>query len=420
MRLRTDHLLARLDDEACDDERRALAAVRRVAGKHGLETYLVGGSVRDLILGRPSTDRDVTVVGDAVSLAQDVARRLGVPHPVIHPTFGTATLRVGTINLDLITARRETYPHPGALPVVEPSTLADDLARRDFTINAMALGLTGPHTSALIDPHGGLDDLRAGRIRVLHARSFQDDATRLLRAARYAARFRFEMEDGTRRAAHADRGYLTTISPARVRHELVRIFAKRLPGPALAVVQALGLPDVLIGGLRFSRGVLRGYDRMSDQDRREGLVPWLLPILRWKRERIHVYVERLALTHHEARAAEQVPDAMTSLRRLVRTGAPPSAIVATLERTQPAVLLAVLLAMPRSSVAAVARRYLDHLRSVRPRLTSDDLIARGVPRGPIFGQILRALRAARLDDPAFTLDAETRLVQHMLREHVGG
>jgi tRNA nucleotidyltransferase (CCA-adding enzyme) len=255
---------------------------------------------------------------------------------------------------------------------------------------------------------------------VLHERSFRDDATRLLRAARYTARFRFELEPGTRAAARADRRYLATISPARVRHELLRTFDERRPGRALAIVQALELPAVLIEGLAFSAGALRGYDRLSGEDRREGVVPWLLPILRRPHARVSAYIERFALTHHEGRAARQVPSAMTALRRLARTAARPSAVVAALERTEPAVLRAVVLAMPRSTAAAIAGRYLDELRLVRARLSSRDLIELGVPQEPVFGEILRALRSARLDDPSLTLDAEVRLVQHMLRDHRGG
>jgi tRNA nucleotidyltransferase (CCA-adding enzyme) len=420
MSLPTDDLFGRLLAEATDEERRVLATLRQEANRRGLETYLVGGSVRDLVLGRASTDRDVTVVGDAVGLAHALAGQLDLTQPTTHATFGTATLRSGPLNLDLITARRETYPHPGSLPVVEPAGLSDDLARRDFTINAIALGLTGPRSGALVDPHGGLRDLRSRLIRVLHGRSFRDDATRLLRAARYTARFRFEMEARTREAAREDRAYLDTISPARIRHELLRTFDERRPGAALAIVQALGLPGVLIDGLDFSTGALRGYDRMSAEDRRDGLVPWLLPILRWPREGLSAYVERFALTHREARAAQQVPSAMASLRRLTRAAASPSAVVAALERTEPAVLRAVLLAMPRSAAAAIARRYLEELRLVRPHLASRELLDLGVPQGPLFGEVLQTLRAARLDDPSLTLDAETRLVQHMLRERRGG
>src|SRR5213592_1786444 len=143
--------------------------------------YLVGGAVRDLLLGADSVDLDVAIEGDAPVLAWELAERLG-GLATTHERFGTATVRAGDLVFDLATTRRERYERPGALPEVEPAPLTDDLARRDFTINAMAVGLTGADVDVLHDPQHGREDLHAGRVRVLHPRSFLDDPTRLLRA----------------------------------------------------------------------------------------------------------------------------------------------------------------------------------------------------------------------------------------------
>ena len=153
-----------------------------------------------------------------------------------HERFGTATVRVGDLVVDLARSRAEAYEHPGALPAVTPAPIAEDLARRDFTINAMALPLTGE--AELIDPHGGLDDLRAGRLRVLHEGSFVDDPTRALRAARYAARFGFGLEPRTEELLRA--ADLSTVSDDRVQAELRRIAAEDDPAAALALILAWG------------------------------------------------------------------------------------------------------------------------------------------------------------------------------------
>ena len=190
-----------------------LAALHDLAG--GKPVYLVGGAVRDLLLGRGRADIDLVVEGDATALA---ARLGGVV--VEHERFATAKAQLGGHEVDIATARAETYARPGALPEVEPTAgIAADLARRDFTINAMAIPLR--RDPELIDPHGGLEDLDAGMLRVLHSRSFEDDPTRALRAARYVARFDFELEPDTAELLrHADLG---TVSTDRRDAELLRL-----------------------------------------------------------------------------------------------------------------------------------------------------------------------------------------------------
>src|SRR4051812_3391282 len=160
----------------------ALAAVRDATGE--LDAYLVGGAVRDLVLGLDRIDLDVAVEAPGEAVAA-LARRID-PGARVHDRFGTATALAAGGQVDLAATRAELYPSPGALPQVRPATIAEDLARRDFTVNAMAVPLTAE--LRLVDPHGGLDDLQAARLRVLHDRSFIDDPTRALRAARYAAR----------------------------------------------------------------------------------------------------------------------------------------------------------------------------------------------------------------------------------------
>ena len=205
------------------------------------EVSVVGGAVRDALLGRVHLhDLDLVVEGDALALARAVAHRLGVPMTA-HPRFGTAVLELphGEGHVDFISARRERYPRPGALPIVEPGTLADDLARRDFTINAMALGLTGARTGSLVDPHGGAADLAAGLVRSLRADAFIEDPSRIVRAARYAGRLGFTIEPETRTAASGGVAGLSWGS-ARAADELRRLLEEAAPGPALALLFELG------------------------------------------------------------------------------------------------------------------------------------------------------------------------------------
>src|SRR5436190_8384879 len=167
-----------------------LGLLREAAGlaaSRGWPIYLVGGYVRDVLLGGQHFDIDVSMEGDALALAEALAESRDARWTATH-RFGTAYLEPGgdLYNIDLVTARREQYPTPGALPEVEAGNIHDDLARRDFTINALAVELRPDGVGELLDPHGGLSDLQAGLVRVLHPNSFVDDPTRILRAVKYA------------------------------------------------------------------------------------------------------------------------------------------------------------------------------------------------------------------------------------------
>jgi tRNA nucleotidyltransferase (CCA-adding enzyme) len=197
--------------------------ISRQAAKHGQRVYLVGGVVRDLLLGYPNFDLDVVVEGDAVKLAQQVAET-GRVKLLAHHRFGTAKLRYEDSVVDLATARKETYARPGALPAVTPGTLEDDLIRRDFSINAMAMSVAANDYGELIDPHRGKTDLEHRLIRVLHPKSFSDDATRILRGVCYEQRLGFEFEARTARLLERDVPMLDTISGDRIRHEVEHIF----------------------------------------------------------------------------------------------------------------------------------------------------------------------------------------------------
>lgn len=175
-----------------------VGSIGLLAQDHGVKAYLVGGPVRDLMLKLPNVDLDVTVEGNAIRLADSLADLYPGAKVTRYLAFKTATVLLPDGSLvDFATARKETYVRGGAFPAVEPSTIKDDLLRRDFTINAMAVAINPKTWGKLIDPFGGKKDLLAKRIRILHAKSFLDDPTRILRAARFKARLKFSIEAKT-------------------------------------------------------------------------------------------------------------------------------------------------------------------------------------------------------------------------------
>jgi tRNA nucleotidyltransferase (CCA-adding enzyme) len=340
--------------EALDRVHPELAAVRDAATE---PVYLVGGAVRDLLLGRGRADIDLVVEGDAAELAA----RLGAD-VVSHERFATAKVGLDGHEVDIAAARSETYPHPGALPVVEPAGgIEADLARRDFTINAMAIPLGDE--PRLIDPHGGRADLGAGLIRVLHPGSFRDDPTRALRAARYAARFGFGLESET--AALMREADLSTVSADRREAELLSLAGEEEAPRGFALLAEWGLVELRDGGAELTARVV---DLLASE-------PW----------------------------RDVAPRDRALLRAaLGPVGGEPALAEARPERPSEAVKLAagrdpVELVLARVLGAEWLDRYLGEWRGVSLEIDGEDLIAAGVPQGPAIGRGLREALRRKLD-----------------------
>lgn len=419
-----------------DPERALLGRVAAAALARGLAPYLVGGAVRALLLGQHSGDLDVVIASDAVALAAALAAETGAGVRV-HERFRTATLawpRGGQV--DLVTARRERYPAPGALPEVAPGTLDDDLRRRDFTVNAMAASLDPATYGALVDPCGGLADLRAGAIRALHPASFRDDPTRLLRAVRYEQRLSelaragdgvtprpptFAMEPETlawfRGAVAA--GAVRTLSVERLAHEFVRLLDEPAAAPMLARLVELGLLPQLSPDLRWDGEVRRAF---ADLD-----ASWLVPqppyaawMARCALLLAHLPPGRAADAARMLRLEAAAVDLIAQVAAL-RERAPAltrplgNAALANLLDPYSATALGALAALePDSTLRAQVERYLAELRDLKPALTGDALRALGVPPGPIYRDALAALRDRKRDHPVLTAEDEAAFLRAWL------
>lgn len=407
-------LIDKLNRKLPPQARHALAILEKIAQGRALTLYLVGGPVRDLLLGQPTIDLDLTVEGDAPALAQEAAQALNA-RCVVHPQFLTATVKRQGFALDLTTARSETYHRPGALPRVRPSSIREDMLRRDFTINAMALPLTGPQRGDLFDPCGGQQDLAAGLIRALHHRSFQDDATRILRAARYEQRFRFRLEEQTLAWLKRDVGYLQTITGPRIRQEMMRIMQELYPERPLLRLQELGALHAVHPSLSLDTARARAFARLRR------LAPDTLPAAYWctiawdlSPTQAASLAQRLALPRHLTQALT-APAAIRPLEAtLVRKGLRPSQVLDLLS-PHPLPAIAALAALTQNrSTRQRCLSFLRHWRYVKPILNGASLLAMGVPRGPAVREALTRLRAARLDGEVRTRREEEQLVHSLL------
>jgi len=231
-----------------DEVQDILVTVSRVAASLDSRIYIVGGVVRDFLLKRNVTDLDIVVEGDAIRLAQEVAENIGAEFKR-HHAFGTATITLGSNKIDFATARKEVYPKPGALPKVEPADMHNDMMRRDFTINAMAISLNHMDYGRLIDHHGGVNDLHAHTIKILHDKSFIDDPTRILRAIRFEQRFGFKLERKTLQALNdaVKAKAFETVHPHRLRDEIILILKEPRPFEYIKRVEEVVGWGVIIG-----------------------------------------------------------------------------------------------------------------------------------------------------------------------------
>jgi tRNA nucleotidyltransferase (CCA-adding enzyme) len=329
----------------------------------------VGGVVRDLLLGRPIVDLDVAIEGPVDSLA-------GLPGFSLEreALFLTGHLDESDGRIDVAQARAETYPAPGALPEVRPASIDDDLARRDFSVNAMALPLAGE--PRLLDPHDGLADLRSGVLRVLHDGSFTDDPTRALRAARYAARFGFELDPGTESLLRqAD---LTTVSEDRVENELRRIAAEEDPAAALRLIVAWGVLPSLDP---------RAPERVAEVTRLAASPPWA----NWVDRELAVMLAIVRPLPQIRELAAATPERPSEAVRLASAWDPAQLLVA------------------RALGAEWLDDYAGELRHIALEVSGDDLLAEGIPEGPAIGRGLEAALSGRLDGEIAGREQELRV-----------
>ncbi|RYY99350.1 MAG: HD domain-containing protein [Chitinophagaceae bacterium] len=232
-----------------DSELQKIRPVARAARELGVPCYLVGGFVRDKILGRPTKDADFVCVGDALALAQKAASFFRpVPRVTLFKTFGTAHFRTPDgFDLEFVGARKESYQRHSRNPVVAPGTLEDDQNRRDFTINALALSLNEADFGTLVDPFGGRDDLKEGLIRTPGepAITFSDDPLRMMRAVRFATQLGFRIHPVTLRAIREQRDRIKIITQERITDELNKIIASQKPSTGFKLLFDTKLLDLI-------------------------------------------------------------------------------------------------------------------------------------------------------------------------------
>ncbi|MFN2111014.1 MAG: CBS domain-containing protein [Anaerolineae bacterium] len=443
-----------------------LALIRQIgelAAQQGYFVYFVGGIVRDLLLGQPLVDVDIVVEGHAIALGKVLAQQLGGEIHT-HSRFGTvkwtlpadvweklemedgkfqndgqpSAISKSSISqfsipefIDLVTARTEFYEHPTALPLVERSSIKQDLHRRDFTINTLAIRLDPQRWGELLDFYGGKADLEDGVIRVLHSLSFIDDPTRILRAARFEARLGFHLDLQSESLIANALPMLDRITGGRIRHELDLIFREAKPEAALDRLQALGAlvhidPELVSDAWlheRFTRlrqpenqalwGIDTAHPDSHEATHELDFFYWGLLLYRLSPKAVEHLIKRLLIPRRISSGLRALPLLRQTLPKL-ETLERPSQIVALLEPLLDELLPLGWLASDDSTIKAKLERYAREWRHVQCEISGKDLKELGLSPGPVYRQIFEALRAARLDGVIATREEEEQKVNEIL------
>ncbi|MBW8010630.1 MAG: CBS domain-containing protein [Chloroflexi bacterium] len=426
-----------------------LKMVAQAANSQQTALYIVGGFVRDLLMERPSLDYDLVVEGDAIALANVLVETYG-GRLTTHRRFGTAKWQISAVRetlakqlgnqvdtndiqdlpetLDLISARREFYTHPTALPTVERGSIKLDLHRRDFTINTLALRLDGSHYGELQNYWGGLNDLNNGIVRVLHSLSFVDDPTRILRAVRFEQRFGFKIGRRTFELLMAALSLLDRVSGDRIRHELDAIWEEVNSQQIITRLSEMGVLTAIHPDLVWDKDLASqienlprdtpqpewGLEGNLDGNKLWPGLAYTVWIMRLPRDKVSSISKRLRLPGNLQNVILETSALAAEINRL--ESAAPSEIDMRLLNVPPLALYVVYLTTPKEKIRQILYTYVTEWSKFRVSTSGHDLREHGLPPGPEYQRILKALRAAWLDGEVKTKDEEIAMLEMLLNE----
>ena len=389
-------------------------------GKEGakLDTYiyLVGGAVRDLLRGATTRDLDLVSESDGIKLAGVLANAIK-GEVIATSEFGTARIAMPGIKFDVVTARRESYKRPGALPIVEPGSIQDDLARRDFAVNAMALHLHPDCFGDIEDPFQGRNDLKLKRLRSLHPKSFIDDPTRILRAIRYEERLGVRMDTKTATLAQDHSHHLGGVSGDRIRKEIENIFQEPLPESCFSRAQTLGILTTISPGLLWDMSITKSLFQVREaQIYIEPLYFLAFLCLRMDSWDASAFCDRVNAPSKWRHVITGTADVLSKIPELSKLNLKHSEIDQLLKAIDETAINALSLLQRERPAGLRLKLYTESLRNIRPSLDGRDLINLG-SRVPVDRKrLLDDLRGAILDGVIQGREEEIRWIREQLQE----
>ena len=395
--------------------------VVHIAEKLGYRVYIVGGFVRDTILGLPASDLDIVVEGDASILAEEYKNHYGgivIHHKRFMTTSLILPLKNNNIALnahDIVSARSEVYERPGALPIVKRGTIHDDIRRRDFTINTLAISLNRINYGELLNESNGIEDLEKGIVRILHYKSFLDDPTRIFRAARYAVRFNFIIEKNTQKEIASGSNRLSEVSGQRIRNEINLIMNEENPSQALSMLENWGILKKIHPGISSKKSYIhqKKIGRISPGADGE-IINWTLWLMHLEQEIIREINMRLHFTKY-------VMESLISASKIIRSidtylGISPSVLVNKLEAYPLSAINAIICILPDGKINDTFHEYIDTWRHIKPKISGNTLRKSGIPPGPVYRTILGKIKDALVDGKIKTANEERILLEKLISE----
>ncbi len=413
--------LSRLDNKLLD----VIKKFGQLADERGIFSYVVGGIVRDLILKRKNFDLDIVVIDDAAEFARWVAPKLKAQVKVYNQ-FKTATLELpNKLQVDLVTARREFYPFSGALPEVEPGTLKDDLFRRDFTVNALAISINKRNYGCLVDEFGCLEDLKKGRLRVLHDMSFEDDPTRILRAVRFEQRLGFTMEEKTlallRQALLKKRD--GNVKAPRYFEEFKKVLKEDKACKMLLRLQQLNGLKFIDKNLKVNTAafiLIENNKRQLDKGIYGGVfenwwfIRFLILIEKMNKNKCILLCQKFQLPREARESIKSLANVLPLISQLSKGKLPRSYVYKLLKPLNQHLLLYLRVRTRNSILIRHVERFLRQDNLVEIKITGQDLIGLGLKSGKIIGRILQEIHYAKIDKKLTTKSEELKLASQLI------
>lgn len=400
-----------------------LVQIGTIASKQGLKAYAIGGFVRDLLLKKANFDIDIMVEGDAIPFAIEVSEVFKAECKLIE-RFHTAHLYLPELNIDFSSARKEVYTKPAVLPIISFSNLRDDLLRRDFTINAIAMSITPDKPFEVVDIFNGTKDLKRETIRILHNKSFIDDPTRLYRALRFANRFKFELEEETESLFESAiyEKYPSLLSPKRIATEIDKCFQEERPLTLLTKYQSFGLmeffhksfgknkrPDFTFGTVRPTVTRLsKTYPGIS-----EPAVYWTLLFSKIPFREVAKLLNACGLPHSVVLSITEALNSFnTANEKLVRATSRID-IYNSLHGLNGEAMALFMLSFKEKSISDKIALYLNELHSIKPAIGGKDLIKAGIEPGPQIRKVLDYITEQKVSGLIMTRKDEINLAKRI-------
>jgi len=412
-----------------DELKRITRVCAEVSRETAMPAYLVGGFVRDLILGVKNFDLDITVEGNGIIFARKLAQKLKSDLR-IHERFGTANLNLGNaLKVDIATTRKEKYPVSACLPVVSLGSIAEDLLRRDFTVNAMALEILGEEK--LIDPFGGSDDLKNGKIRVLHDCSFKDDPTRILRAVRFEQRFGFKIESKTLNLLKQAiaQGYLKKVHLHRMRESLILMFKEKNPRSQMKRLSGLKGLVFLSEKLKFGKTTHSFYRRIENEinwfvkkfSARRELDVWLIYftalLTSLRLPQVKSILKKLGLRKgEEKRVIGYCGHGKKLVASLSRPGVSPSDVFSLLGLLSYEEIILLKASSKDKNLKKYIIDFLEIYNDIRILVSGHDLAGLGIPPGPRYKNLFSEVLKAKLNGQVKSHQDEMSLIGKLIEK----